>query len=187
MKKYTLIVTAIITLVAIYPALITSCSINKAENNTGKTFTVWWSDPDEYNTNVLSVAQEETPFTIILPEYLPDSIATGPIFSGPAKNEFKENASLSISYRGREGKSIEILEYSKKQSLPLNDDATHFYYLATEVVEIYFNEIDFNDNGSTLFIPVYAYNWNWNDIHVDVTIYNYECDEARNIVKSMIR
>ena len=70
-------------------ALTTSCRPDTAEGqwDSQQLWTVWFSDPKEYATTDIRVAQKETPFTIILPTYVPDGFDPLPTIQGRAKAE----------------------------------------------------------------------------------------------------
>jgi hypothetical protein len=186
MNKYLLTFTMIITCLAL-----AACSAHNTEQRPGFTrpYTVWWSNPREYNSNVLSVAQAETPFTIILPSYLPAGIYQTPHFAGPAQEEFDDNDSVRITYkRQRNGDDLIIIEETSKNITTYpGENYIYLMYLNTEVLEEKRTLLSFTGDGKSINVTGYLYAWNRNGLHFAVTVAEYERDEARKIVESMIK
>jgi hypothetical protein len=66
----------------------------------------YWLSETYYRTNVLEVAQEQTPFTIVLPTYLPSNLDPAPYIEGYAKDYFEDDDPLSIMYYSKGPKIV---------------------------------------------------------------------------------
>jgi hypothetical protein len=169
---------------------LTGCRSDNTELLPGsiRPYTVWFSDPRDYNTNILSVAQAETPFTLVFPSYLPEGINPFPQIAGRAREEFDNEESVTITYKGaKSGDDMIIIEeYNLTYNVLPNDEDTYLSYSNIQVLEQESNGLDFNSEGKLITVVGYHYDWNMNGISFGVTVYEYERDEARRIVQSMI-
>jgi hypothetical protein len=151
--------------------------------------TIWFSDPDSYRTNVLDVAQAETPFTIVLPTYVPNDIIPFPYIEGLAKSDFRDDLPVRIMYyRARYVSSPIYIEESQgaREIIPSSDSATHLTISGIGVVEDESLQISATDIETLSPVPCLMYSRNRDDIHYRVVIFIYQRDEARKIVESMI-
>jgi hypothetical protein len=186
--------TRIILLTVVLTCLIMAgCGSNNEK--TPRPYTVWWSNPKGYNTNVLSVAQKETPFTIILPSYFPADVIPVADISGLAKSEFNSEVPVSIQYKRhrQDGDrtmvepTIIIEEYSQiKDYLPDIDDI-FLTFNDIQVLEMKNNAGLMNSKGMAFMVSSLIYSWNYKGIHYHVTTISYECDKARKIIESMVQ
>jgi hypothetical protein len=170
-----------------------ACSSYDSEQQQGssKPYTVWFTNPSEYHTNVLSVAQAETPFIIILPSYLPEDISHTPHLGGRAKSEFDDTYPVTIIYKNQrtDNDLINIDEYNLNiTTLPSSKEISYLRYLDTQVLEQASSGVTFAGDGKTT-IPTafYEYSWNRNGLHYDVKVTDHDRDEARKIIESMIK
>jgi hypothetical protein len=171
--------------------ILAACSSNNPEQQPGssRSYTVRFTDPAEYRTNVLSVAQTETPFTIIIPLYIPANIDPTPNFAGRARNEYEVRVPLLITYKRQTSDSDIVLIQelnSTIKTVPLSEDI-YLTYLDTQVLEQKLTLVSFNSEGSQILVPGQGYDWNRNGIHFDLTVRELDRDEARKIVESMIK
>src|SRR4030042_6619651 len=86
-KKYTYIFVSIAFIVLI--AVLSGCK----QTTGNKTF--WYSSSSGFfSTNVIDRAQQETPYTLLLPKYLPDNIDPRKpnLITGPRKIDYKKDA-----------------------------------------------------------------------------------------------
>lgn len=151
-------------------------------------YTIWFKDSQEYRTNDMEVAQKETPFTIILPTYLPVDLIIHPFFEGRARSAFSDDIPLSIMYY-RTGDSfpyVDIEEYSKSISILSSDNSNYLELSDIEVLEQETAQFSFTSMGEATFIPGFTYAWNNDGVYFYVRIMEYQLDEARKIVESMI-
>jgi hypothetical protein len=169
--------------------IMVACLGNQAgSGNSSRPWTVWFQNPKEYATNDLEVAQRETPFTIILPKYVPEDVSNMPIFQGRAKIDFQNNVPVKISYKMKGTDSL-IIEETQKTIivLPTSDNTSR--YLEYDNVQILEqdSEWSFPTNNGTIKVPRHIYNWNKDGISFDVLVLGHERAEARKVVDSMVR
>jgi hypothetical protein len=165
------------------------------QTKTPRPITVWDDNHKAYYTNVVSVAQAETPFPIVLPSYLPADVIPGIYFRGRAKSEFIDDDPVEITFKRdrKEGdggvieESIIIEEYSEIQNFLHESDAISFTYLGTQVIEEKGSAMSMTGQGVAFSVSSHTYFWNKNGVQFVVTIISYETDEARNIIESMIK
>jgi hypothetical protein len=157
-----------------------SCTAGEVTTNKTKPF--WQTiQPDCYITNDISRAQVETPFTIVVPRYIPKELGSAP-FSIEGSTSKAQNTNpfykrVIILY-GTVHSSISISEYIGTATY-LPSDANHSYleFVGIEVLEQLLTQ------GNQEIIQ---YHWNKEGIHFDVEINNYEKDVCRKIIASMI-
>jgi hypothetical protein len=147
--------------------------------------TIWSSDKKSYRTNELVIAQQETPFEIVLPEYIPDDLLPLPFIQGTIKSEFNSSRPIRIMYyrHGEDFNPILIEEYSTPMTYQSSDNFTYLNILGIDVRE----ETTTMLKDITTFIPQYHYSWNMDSIHYNVSIAEFETDEGRKVVESMIK
>lgn len=180
----------VIVLFVLSSLLCAGCNSDNLSIRSGSTspYTVWWNDPHEYNTNVLSIAQKQTPFSIVLPSYLPDDISPIPHFSGRALDEWDDDISLIVSYRNiKPGSEMIIIEeYNVIITVVPGEDSEYLMFGDTQVLERRDTALSMDENDQFIDVDAYYYSWNSNGIHFDVSISDYDNEEARNVVRSMI-
>jgi hypothetical protein len=163
-----------------------SCAVDSPSQTEHEYFTEWFSDPKGYAINDIEIAQKETPFEIVLPRYLPDDIHDLPVITGFAGDDFNCNYPVNISYR-RSGKGgIEIKEYCNYPVSQISGNLTELLYSGVKVFEEVSKTIGFDQNEKVIYVPVIYYTWDNNKIHFEVSIVEYEIDESRKIIRSMI-
>lgn len=148
-----------------------SCSPTSTE-------TIWTVDEyGDFYTNNIEKAQEEIPFEIILPAYLPSNIRHLPKISGPLlSTSHGKNVEVTISYIASENQEgwIHIIEGDFPVLPPGTDDPVIKSTNIRDVVVYY-------SGGNEL-----KFYWNLSGIGFDVWIGNYSLDEALAIVTSFI-
>jgi hypothetical protein len=152
-------------------------------------YTVWFSDPKDYYTNILTVAQAETPFTLVLPTYLPEGISPIPHLSGRARDEFDNEIPVRIEYKKVKDDNVmvDITEFNLEiTTLPYDEDI-YLEYSNNQVLEHQSKTVSMNGNGKiTGDVVLYTYSWNNSGLCFNVSIREMEREEARKIVQSMI-
>jgi hypothetical protein len=154
-------------------------------NTTPTVWTTWFDNPKEFATNSLDIAQKETPFTIIVPSYLPNDINHMPVIQGRAKSNFLNEEPITINYYKNGSQKITILEHNMTMSTFGDNDTTLLVFDNVEVLEMTTSGISVIDNKYTS-IPGYVYNWNKGGVHYNLHIFEFPRDEGRKIVDSMI-
>jgi hypothetical protein len=166
--------------------LCNSCNTQKPTNSS-RYYTVWFSNPKEYRTNDITTAQKETPFTIILPIYLPKEFSTLPDFAGLAKKDFNNESPITITYQSYKRVPIVIEEYNEIHNvIPSAVVSTYLIYSDVQVLEQETQLMSIKDDQSTL-VPGFIYTWNKNNVHFEVTIAEYGKEEAQKVIGSMIK
>jgi len=132
----------------------------------------------------LSVAQQETPFTIVLPKYTPNDLLPFPVLQGTVKSEFKDNRPIRIMYyrSGEDFNPILIEEYNIFITRQPSDG---FSYISISDVEV-LEESTTMAKDITNFVPSYNYSWNYHNTHYNVMIAEYQREECRKVIESMI-
>ena len=165
-------------------SILPSCGNNSSDSD--EFITLWFDDSQEYRTNNQEIAQNETPFSIVLPTYLPRDLVVNPFFEGRSKNAFTNDLPISIMYyrNGKDFNYIYIKEFNKSiNSLPTGE----CNYLTFSDIEVFEQDIEiFTLSSDSKNIPGFLYIWDINDIHFQVEIYEYPRDIARKIIDSMI-
>jgi hypothetical protein len=171
---------------------ISSCRSTENDGNpvTPSPYTIWFSNPREYHTNVLAIAQAETPFTIILPTYLPEELDPYPDIEGRAKSEFVDLEPVTITYsRNKSGYlPVSIMEYNMTMiTTPSSDyEFEYLLYWDIQVLEKKTKAFSFHDS-TAVDVLEFIYKWNQNGLHYIVCIPEFDREEARKIIESMIR
>jgi hypothetical protein len=144
-----------------------------------------------YRTNVVGVAQKETPFTIILPTYVPDDLIFSPYLEGPKSDLWNEHNSIRIMYytqyytHGPYRTTPVMIEESNYEIYYLSPDR----YLTMSGIEVSETELESywpTDLDTFSLVRHLRYDWNDNGVHYCVDTYDYDQSEARKIVESMI-
>jgi hypothetical protein len=156
--------------------------------------TMWFDDPPGFITRNLEIAQNETPFTIILPTYTPDDFILPPHIRGHLKEAYNQSdifsPALSIDityYRSGQGFPAAIFrEYNTSITQIPRREYTFFNIHGVEVLEHEYEQLMFSES-ETYFMPGFSYSWNFDGRHFRINIYEYEQDECRKIVESMIQ
>ena len=154
---------------------------------------LWTTDQyGRFITQDLARAQEEIPFPIVVPSYLPDNLGKYPLITGPLKGQWKEDElEVDVVYQAvgliSDG-LIEINEYN--HSVTLGDPALNPGYVyseiaGTEVVETEHTRSMLGDEG-VIHISGWIFGWNKDDVYFVVQINGYDRDTTVKIVESMI-
>lgn len=171
-------------------AILGACGYGQpgTKGDSARPWTVWFTNPREYATNSLDVAQRETPFTIVLPTHVPADLAPLPIIQGRAKSDFDNTVPVRISYR-RGDTELVIIEESNMTfpiSSPSDNRSRYLDYSGTQVLEFETTWLWPRD-GAIVDVPAFIYSWNKGGVHFLVDIIEYDRDEARKIVESLIK
>jgi hypothetical protein len=148
----------------------------------------YWTSKNSYLTNILDVAQKETPFTIVLPSWLPSNLGPAPHIEGSSKAVFNDETPVRISYYviGPEliTSPLYIEEYHKTGVLM---DNGHTVVIGGIDVREWETEGPWSEApGKRSFVINMYYQWNKNGVHYELIAYTYSQDEVRRIVESMI-
>ena len=179
----------LILMFAIGPLIaMTGCGSGDSNPNGGnpKPWTVWFSNPSEYATNDLRVAQRETPFGIVIPSYVPQDFSQFPVIQGRAKNQFDDHEPVTITYERKGNSPLQIREFNMIMAESLSGNTTQLNYDGTAVTEGEDTTLLFQKTG---IVPVssLSYAWNKNGIHFSVTVDDYQRDEVRQVIESMVK
>lgn len=150
---------------------------------------------DEYNafhTNDIEKAQNEIPFKIIIPEYLPDTIPPEPyMIAGPIKGVVPDDETeIMISFpTNSEGDYlVNISEMNRNYTTSLSSGVEN------SLIDIGgFEVLEFNSGyyltspeGDSRYVTAIEYEWNADNKHYSVRVSGYGKEEAVKIVESMI-
>ena len=172
MKKYITII-FVITISAI---LCWSCGFNSVSTPPKK---FWFTDPPErFHTNDIQKAQEQIPFVIVLPRYLPKELEPFPhLIEGPIKEaQSGIGTEINMQYQAKTVGSHMI--YIRE----INETIISLPTASSKYVELHGIKVLEYDSSSGMH-----YSWNSNNIHYDTTVVAFNKEEARKIVESMIR
>lgn len=142
-------------------------------------------------TNDITRLQKELPFTIILPEYLPDELKS----IQPRLVLDKETVvgELDIHYSSSESvMELNITEYLPSKPLPpgmlgaLNPDYTPITLAGIQVFEAQGNGQVFR-GGKAISEGFIQYMWDKNNLHFNSEVYGYDQTESRKIIESMVK
>ncbi|MFC1974087.1 hypothetical protein ACFLU2_01885 [Chloroflexota bacterium] len=183
-KRYLVIVLAVVVL-----TMLLGCNSKEQE--------LFWAEIEEwgqFSTNNLERAQNEVPFRITIPTYLPDKISKYPEIKGSLLEQWSEkNAFLEIIYRHTEDfweGIIWIEEYNFPMRGPdpeLNPGYSYVEIAGIDVIETEHNLTTYESDGEMGVLWGYRFYWNQENIYFVASIYGYEHSEAIKVVKSMIR
>jgi hypothetical protein len=138
-----------------------------------------------FHTSDLERAQQEIPFTIILPTYLPDNLDPDSPYEigGPVKGSSEdENVRVWISYKAEGERLIEIEENSRA-TIMLPTPSLNPVHL--DIAGIQVLQQDTYLYGETT-IEGLAFYWNQVGLTFSVLVFSYNQNEAIKIVESMI-
>ncbi|MBN2238502.1 MAG: hypothetical protein JW712_01905 [Dehalococcoidales bacterium] len=146
-----------------------------------------WADPDDYSTNDLSSAQKQTPFTIILPKYIPNEISQGPSFTGQLIDEYQNYTPLLISYSGSENRIIQIREYYQPSDEILEFFSDKIVLIADKPVMVFdYSDIELFEDNRLEYVSVFFHGWIEGSVLLSVYTHNIQQDEVVRIVCSMM-
>jgi hypothetical protein len=138
-----------------------------------------------FHTSDLERAQQEIPFTITVPTYLPNDLDPDSPYEigGPLKDSSQnENIEVWISYRAGGERIIEIEENSQTIIMLPNPDANPIYLDISGIQVLQQEECLYG--GTT--IEGLRFDWNQGGLTFSVLVFSYSQDEAIKIVESMI-
>lgn len=162
----------------------TACSLESDGNRYPEPEPYWFADNNTFCTNDINRAQEEIPFLIILPKYLPEDIPPYPVtIEGPLKGTYTANKSVTLKIRYGNNRVINIMEE--------NNDA--ICWPSSEYNHVYYNINGIDVLEQKLIISVedkvyesFHYTWNKNKISFMLMVYERSRSETRKVVESMI-
>jgi len=139
-----------------------------------------------FRTNDLERAQQEIPFTIILPQYLPDNLNPYNPYEigGPPKGSSGNgNIRVWILYKAEGKPEIKVIENSEKFLMLPNPDLNPVYLDIAGVQVLQQNDDLYGDP----IIEGLQFNWNQSGRTFSVEVFEYSQDEGIKIVESMIK
>jgi|WetSurMetagenome_2_1015567.scaffolds.fasta_scaffold74020_2 hypothetical protein len=176
-------VTSILSIIVVLSLLNIACSNKGLTQSISPTYwTTWYSNPKNYATTDFKIAQNNTPFTIVVPSYLPGDIKTLPIYQGRAKSNFIDDEPVTISYYCKGSAMVIINEYNYTVDNFFADNSTYLMYGQVRVMEDPMTLI--SKNVTT--IRGYFYEWNKNGANFRVTVSDQDKSEGRKVIESMI-
>jgi len=144
----------------------------------------------QFHTRDAARAQDEVPFTIIFPTYLPANITTYPEITGPLKGKWKEDRlEVSVDYLAAGefvNGIISIEEYNYPVNLgdpALNPGLSYLEIAGTKAIE---STSSINIYGGTYVLQGWIFGWDKDNIYFIVRIYGYDRDTTVKIIQSMI-
>jgi len=171
--------------------------LNSCESE-GKTSTespdfYWETDVyGDFHTNSWEKAQEQIPFDLVIPSYLPTDIDKKPYIKAPLKSNANE-VTVLIKYRSVDemsGNSIHIDEFNGKASPgdpSLNPGLTEKEIAGVQIIESEHTIRYKPPSGDAVGVQGFVFLWQQKDVFLDVGIYGYEYDEAVKIIESLIQ
>jgi hypothetical protein len=161
-------------------ATLSGCTLTPAEEISWVVDSHGW-----FHTTYLERAQQEMPFTIIVPTYLPDDLDPYKpyMIDGTVKNASEnENMEVRISYGPGGEQIIEVFENSQT-IIMLPTPEFNPVYLDIAGIQVLQQE-DYL-YGETI-IEGLSFDWNQGGLTFSVSVFSYSQDEAIKIVESMI-
>lgn len=153
----------------------------------------WFTDPPgTFHTNDVQKAQEEIPFQIILPAYVPVELESSPYIEGPVKGTCPDNSvGITVRYQAEETTgyySLLIEEESGAITIyPASDARVRYIDIdGVHVMEQEYEQTTISPSGMNQR-QAFEYTWNRHNVHFEVIISGYDRDEATKIVESMIQ
>ncbi len=148
---------------------------------------LWVVDQGTFHTTDLERAQQEIPFTIIVPEYLPDNLDpySPYLIEGPVKGSSgTEDIEIEVSYKAENKPRIDIIENSENILMLPSPDADPVYL---DIAGIQVLQQEDNMYGYNINIDGLRFDWNQSGRTFMVRVFEYSQDEGIKIVESMIR
>ncbi len=170
------------------------CNSNGEDGTTSKPQELYWEIDiyGDFNTYDLERAQQEIPFLMITPAYLPSNLSEYPYIKGPLKGSCAENeVSVLITYQPKETGSKGLIQIIEENRIIIPPDVIQHPECADmEIGETQFVECPDSlpsqaPDGSGDYLG-FRFHWNQGNVSFDVGIYGYEQSEAVKIVESMI-
>ena len=179
-KEIAILASTLIIVCLSLPVLFSGCTQGSGEE-------IFWVVDSQgmFHTSDLERAQQEIPFTIIVPTYLPDDLDPDSPYEigGPLKDSSQnENIEVWISYRAEGERIIEIEENSQTFIMLPTPELNPVYI---EIAGIQVLQQEAHIYGETI-IEGLSFDWNQGGLTFSVLVFSYSQDEAIKIVESMI-
>jgi hypothetical protein len=190
-KRINFIAIILIAMFLILSQLSACTLINKAES----AHSTYWNENSQgtIETNDLPRLQQEVPFIIILPKYLPAELKSSiPKF---VKTPIIENQIADINiYYSSSSSNVEIHITETLLSEPLlegvlagmNPDYTAVELAGVQVLEKIGVGL-VNRSGKSVQVSEYIYMWDRKNLHLTMGAYVFNQSEARKIIESMLK
>jgi hypothetical protein len=174
MSKFKLI-SASIMLMILTPFSSCATSVNSSP--------YWLTTDDHFYTDDVERAQDEIPFTIILPQYLPIEMGTDYHFQiyGPLNTENLTEVEIEIEYSNGD-KEIDISETNKEHELLQNQELEPIVLDLSVGQVLRENDQVSTDSGT---MEGYDYRWNQGGFSFSARIFSFTNDEGEKIVESI--
>jgi hypothetical protein len=180
--------TMLLIVVSVLIACLLGCS-------SGHKALLWETDNERgmFYTYDLERAQEELPFTIILPTYLPDNMREYPYLEGTLRHGVKaDKPEVRVIFQEVEawkGGGIEIYERNYTMLPPSTEDNPELFYIDIEGVQVLVDKLGLSQGSpeNTNATQGWEFWWDRQNIYFDVSIYQYDWDTATKMIESMIQ
>lgn len=156
-------------------------------SNDTETPTIFYQfiDPERhFNTNDINLAQQEIPFTIVLPSYVPECFGTDYLYdiTGPWIDEYSDTVEVKIWYY-KGDYEINISEQNRKIRIIPNEELEPIYYDISGTRVLRQLAQHFTGNGIKSGL---RFHWNPDGLTFEVETFNISEEEGLKIVESMI-
>lgn len=181
-------------LICILSIITVSCIILPACDRTGTYYNpttgkVWSIDSSgNVQTNDFERLQRSTPFTIIVPDYVPDELLSVPVmYTKTVGMNAQNDVDIRFSYTNST-KSIHIEEVNYIYNW-IPDERMNPVYFELDSVKVLREDYKRNvpASGQLIEVNVYSYTWNTNGVSFVVDIWDYSEAESRKVIESMIK
>jgi hypothetical protein len=145
---------------------------------------IWTTDQaGNINTNNLERIQSITPFTIVIPKYLPEELKKYPVWV--IKENYvdsPETTTIRLQYDNRSSTNTKFVDISENNAIE-----TGFFKISkhNDIVVSGIEVSEVERVGNTQFAEN-THEWDFNKIHFSCNVIGYSQTEARKIVASMI-
>jgi hypothetical protein len=168
-----------ITAVLVILLLFSSCNSDSSNEAS------WFRDPQgHFHTNDVERAQKEIPFTIILPQYLPEYMDPN-LFKiiGPFKDAYLEGIEIEIEYITGDN-LIYISEQNVRLVMEPNEEMEPVYYniAGTRVLRQQSFLYGASETKEGL-----RFDWNQDGLTFAVSVFSISEEEGLKIVESMVK
>jgi uncharacterized protein YwgA len=143
----------------------------------------WLEANGFFYTDDIRMAQDKIPFTIVLPQYLPEGMGRDYHFQiyGPLNSENLTEVEIEIEYSNGD-KEIDISETNKEQGLLQNQELDPVVLDLSVGQVLRENDQVFTNSGT---IEGYNYRWNQGGFSFSLRVFSFNNDEGVKIVESM--
>jgi hypothetical protein len=157
-------------------------------NNNPKFDTYWFQDPNGFfHTNDVKQAQEEIPFNIIIPSYLPEDIDLNMMeIYGPIKRTIGDHVigiEVDITYVSEE---YRILIYEDNTGAIVNPNPELEQVVINIAGEKVLQQVAQALSASGIEEGI-RFDWNYKELSFTVKVYGLTEDEGIKIIESMIK